>query len=154
MIDKVVISDLTNNDIKLLSELIVNNRKENGKVITTENIQQIKEELTSLVGNSSSITLIAKENNQINGFINGHIISFPIIMGKECYISELFVNPISRGLGIGHKLLEEISKLAKTKCCKRLMLNNPKEYDSYKREFYIKEDFEERTNFANFVKDL
>ena len=35
-----------------------------------------------------------------------------------------------------------------------MMLNNPKEYESYKRAFYNKMGFVERTNYANFVKIL
>ena len=70
------------------------------------------------------------------------------------YISDLFIDKQVRGQGIGQQLIIKASEIAEKNMCERMMLNNPKEYESYKRSFYSKLGFIERNNFANFVKNL
>jgi GNAT superfamily N-acetyltransferase len=88
------------------------------------------------------------------GYILYHIHDYPIIMGKEAYISDLLVRTDKRGAGIGSALLAHAERHAQRSGCTRLMLNNPKEGASYKRDFYRKHGYTERNNFANFVKVL
>ncbi len=58
---------------------------------------------------------------------------------------------LCRGKSTGQKLINELSSIADSKGAVRLMLNNEKNSESYKRSFYKKQDFTEWENFANFV---
>ncbi len=88
------------------------------------------------------------------GYIIFHLIHYPMIAGKETYVSDLLIGENMRGKGIGKCLLLQAELFAKEKNCVRMMLNNPKESEGYKRDFYKKQGFTERTAFANFVKTL
>ena len=93
-------------------------------------------------------------DGEVVGYILYHIHDYPIIMGKEAYISDLLVRSDKRGAGIGSALLDHAEMHAKRVGCTRLMLNNPKEGESYQRFYYKKHGYVERMNFANFVKYL
>lgn len=146
MINNISISKLTVEDVKPLVQMIIKDKNEQDRSISDEQQELITSQLTVLIENCNPLTLIAKENNDIIGYINGHIIPFPLIMGKECYISCLLVNSENRGNKIGHQLMNEIEKVSKKLGCSRLILNNPKTAESYQREFHKKEEFIERTN--------
>ena len=77
-----------------------------------------------------------------------------MIYGKELYISDLLIKKDRRGRGIGTKLLSEIERIAKKSGVKRIMLNNNKNEESYKSNFYKKHNFIERENISNFIKYL
>ncbi|WP_028972500.1 GNAT family N-acetyltransferase [Spirochaeta cellobiosiphila] len=145
---------LESDEINNVVEMIIKDKNEQGLEITEEQSNSIKNQLKELVNSNNALTLIAKNNKDIVGYINGHIIPFPLIMNKECYISCLLVNSEQRGNKIGHQLLVEIENKAKKIGCCRLILNNPKNADSYKRHFYAKENFTERVQFANFIKTI
>ncbi len=148
------VRQLIEEDIKKLLELIISDKKEQGRTITLEQEESICYQLTTLLKQKNPLTLVAVVNSNILGFINGHIIPFPLIMGQECYISCLLVSSESRGLGVGKKLIKEIEVLSRDLGCSRINLNNPKDAESYKRSFYNKEGYSERDHFANFVKIL
>ena len=110
--------------------------------------------LTETVTTGNATILVAlNDNKKVVGFINYHEIVFPMIAGKELYISDLLVDKNERGKKTGKKLIDEVDKTALSKGCKRLMLNNLKLAESYTRGFYRKSGFEERINIANFVKN-
>ena len=154
MNNKITINHLEKRDNPLLTKIISNFKIDNGKIITDKEITIINKQLVELFEQTSSITFVAKEKDNIVGYVSGHIINFPLIVGKECYITELLVIKEKRGLGIGNILLKNIENIAREKGCTRLMLDNPKFYESYKRKYYAKNGFEERDNFANFVKQI
>ncbi len=154
MNNDIIICKLEKKDISIITELISNIKIENGKIIKDKEKIIIKEQLEALLLQETSIKLVAKKDDIILGYISGHMINFPLIIGKECYISELLVRKDSRGLGIGNLLLKNMEIKARESGCTRLMLDNPKFYESYKRKFYEKKGFEERDNFANFVKPI
>ena len=132
----------------------MNYKKELGKALSDEEKESLLSSVKNLPDYKNSITLIAEENNKTAGFLNAHFFEFPIIAGKECYISDLLIDPEMRGKSIGKKLLDQIEKISESKGVKRIMLINIKDADSYKREFYKKNGFEERDLAANFVKHL
>lgn len=71
--------------------------------------------------------------------------------GIEGYVSDVFVSPLSSGMGAGNLLLDAVMKEGKRRDCFRLMVTNGKEKPSYKRGFYKKMGWTERPKVANFV---
>ena len=150
----IFIEDLDKNDIVSLLEMIIDFKQESDNKLSEDNIRQIKTALVEVQSTENSIILVAKDKNSIIGYICAHNVNFPLIMGKECYITDLIVSKSCRDLGVGSKLLKKLEIKSKESGCKRMMLNNPKEYDSYRRKYYAKQGFDERDNFANFCKIL
>jgi len=66
--------------------------------------------------------------------------------GKVAFLDELIITEKFRGKGVEKELLEEISKKAKDKGCKKIQL-----YSSFKREreheFYVKNGFNKKAFF-------
>lgn len=148
------IKELIENDVVKIVELISEYKLESSKEITKDDREEIKNLLKEIICSDNSCILAAKDGEKILGYICYHIYNFPLILGKECYISDLLVSSKSRGEGTGKGLIDAVESKAKEKRAIRLILNNPKEALSYKRSFYSKIGFTERDNFANFVKPL
>ena len=140
--------------IKGAAEIVLLYKKENNKPYSQQDRSQLEGQLKLLITDNSSLTLVALEDGIVIGFINGHICPFPIIMGKECYISDLLIHPGYRGRQTGKMLLNSLEEKSGKLGVKRLMLNNSKDAESYKRSFYAKNGFTERNNFSNFVKEI
>lgn len=141
-------------DIAQISELVHEHRKASEPDLDGS----VKEEAAIIIKETcrsdSSHLLVVSEGSEIMGFIHFHIIPFPMIVGRECYISDLLVKDEERGNGVGSILLDAAERIAKKMECSRMMLNNLKDADSYKMEFYKKKGFTEREGVANFVKVL
>lgn len=148
------IRELIEKDIVNIVELITEYKLESKKEITDKDIKEVHQLLKEILDSEGSKILVAKNNNRVSGYICFHIYNFPLILGKECYISDLLVSNEIRGKGAGKKLIDAVEKEAKEMGAIRLILNNPKEAISYKRSFYSKLGFTERENFANFVKAI
>ncbi len=93
-------------------------------------------------------------SGKVLGFISTHWNDYLFLRGQEGLISELFVHPDATGQRIGQRLLHAIEEIAGSRGCSRLQLNNGKTWTSYKRRFYAKQGFRERTESANFMKNL
>lgn len=105
--------------------------------------------------NINNICFVAEnKDNKFLGYVNGHFLPYYSFKSQELFITELFVVEEERGKGVGKKLLDKILIEAKKRKCFRLGLLNPKEKESYKREFYKKAGWEERTHIANFILKL
>ena len=142
-------------DLAALTAYIADYKTEQGPTSTEADKASIAKELARCVGSQEhEVFLSLSDDSTILGFILVHWCPFPLWKGLEAYISDLVVGAKARGLGIGGKLIDFVEAEARRKGCVRLMLNNPKDYESYKREFYKKRGYEERTNFANFIKRL
>ncbi len=108
-----------------------------------------------------ALNTVAKEENNLYviindediplGYINFHVLNFPLISGKELYISELMVDEHERSKNLGTKLINFAIDKAKELNCERIMLNNSMESISYKRNFYKNLGFAQRDTMANFV---
>ena len=59
---------------------------------------------------------------EIIGYCAVHWLPYLMMPGPEGYVSELFLNQSSRGLGIGGQLLKTIKAEAEKRGCSRLML--------------------------------
>jgi len=96
----------------------------------------------------------SERSGEVLGFISTHWSDYLFLRGPEGLIGELFVDPSATGQKIGQSLLGAIEEQAKIRGCSRLQLNNGKSWSSYKRKFYAKQGFRERTESANFMKNL
>jgi GNAT superfamily N-acetyltransferase len=64
------------------------------------------------------------------------------------------VRAAHRGQGVGGRILEAIKAEAQRRGCSRLMLLNLRIRESYQRQFYAKQGWEERSEAANFILPL
>ncbi len=148
------IRNLREEDIPAIVELVFAHRKTKIPKLPL----RIKDDISKIVwtnlGAPFTQTFIATEYGAVLGFINIHLIEFPMIIGKECYVSDMLVNENQRGKGVGSKLLDKAEEYAKDKDCTRMMLNNGKYTLSYQRGFYKERGYNERRNVSNFVKDI
>lgn len=147
------ITQLQKEDIKDLIDLIIaykksqNTNVENQKAYITTLFEDV------LKSDNSHVYVYTIDDKPV-GYINVHVINFPMLNGKELYISDLLVSEKKRGKGIGKKLLDYVEDHYHQIGCTRLMLNNSKLSEGYIRGFYKKNGYTERTGFANFVKSL
>ena len=107
-----------------------------------------------LSDNSHSILVAEDESNSIVGYSSVHFLPYLFLTGPEGYISELFISANLRGQGIGTALLGQIKKEAKKRGCSRLSLINSRTRESYRRGFYERIGWKERTEVAVFVLPL
>jgi GNAT superfamily N-acetyltransferase len=127
--------------------------------ILAETAQATEDRVTRhlrLCTTDDSHTIYVAENDQgsLLGYGAVHWLPYLILAGPEGYVSELFVAASARGLGIGGLLLRAIQSEAQQRGCARLMLLNRRSRESYQRQFYLKQGWEERGEMANFVYNL
>ncbi len=91
---------------------------------------------------------------EVVAYVAVHWVPFPMLGGKEAYVSDLIVRTDWRGHGLGNRLMEAVEARANEAGCERLMLNNRVAAESFERGFFTKAGFRQRTDFANFVKPL
>jgi GNAT superfamily N-acetyltransferase len=117
--------------------------------------KRILEHLSLLLADDSHLILVAEtQEGRIVGYCAVHWLPYLILAGSEGYVSELFVKEQFRGQGIGGQLLEVIKAEAQERGCSRLMLLNLRKRESYQRQFYAKQGWEERPDAANFILPL
>ena len=145
---------LREEDIPAIVDLVFAHRKTKTPMLPIKIKEDISKILWTNLGAPFTQTFVAFEYGAVFGFINLHLIEFPMIIGKECYVSDLLVNENNRGKGIGSKLMDEAEKYARDNNCTRMMLNNGKYTVSYQRGFYRGRGYNERRNVSNFVKDI
>lgn len=59
-------------------------------------------------------------DQQALGFAIHHQHPSTWVMGDDCYLEDLFVDPQTRGQGVGRALIEDLIALARARGCKRL----------------------------------
>ncbi len=106
---------------------------------------------TIIAGDAHTLLVAAGDEGQLLGYAAVHWIPDLFLPGPEGYLSELFVDPDARGLGIGGALLDAIVSKARDRGCSRLQLINFRHRESYVRGFYAKHGWEERPTAANFA---
>jgi ribosomal protein S18 acetylase RimI-like enzyme len=149
-----IIRQLNKSDREEILEMIRLYKEEQGIIFTPDFSTAAGKELTTIVEENTGTTWVCLVEGSIIGFCNAHLCHFPLIGGKELYISDLLVKMEQRGMGIGRLLLKAAEEFAIKEKCVRIMLNNGKNTESYIRSFYRKVGFTERGTFANFVKKL
>jgi len=104
-----------------------------------------------LVDGSHSTFVAEAPGDEITGYGSVHWLPYLFMSGPEGYVSELFVSASARGQGIGRELLKMIESEARVRGCQRLSLTNLRDRESYKRQFYLKAGWHERSEAANFI---
>ncbi len=113
---------------------------------------RVAEHLAQCLADASHSLYVAVEpDGGLLGYVAVHWLPYLILAGPEGYVSELFVAEAARGAGVGTRLLEVVEQAARARGCKRLMLLNMRERESYQRGFYKSHGWEERPGAANFV---
>jgi GNAT superfamily N-acetyltransferase len=137
-------------DCQAVSGLVASLAQERGQDPPTES--RCEAAAKACVDSPGHLLLIAQEAGEVVGFLVAHWIPFPMLAGREAYVSDLVVRRDRRGAGVGAQLVERAEERAKAEGCVRLMLNNMKAGEAYKRGFFKKLGYRERTDFANLVK--
>ena len=106
------------------------------------------------IGQPGHEVVVASAGEQVVAYVAVHWIPFPMLGGREAYVSDLLVHADWRGHGLGNRLMEAVEARANEMGCARLMLNNRVAAESFERGFFAKTGFQQRTDFANFVKPL
>jgi len=122
---------------------------------TAENCEQIANELKLCQADDSHNVWVARAADEaVLGYVAVHWVPYLLHTSPDGYISELFIRDSVRGQGIGAGLLETVEAEAVRRGCKRLMLLNMRQRESYQRGFYAKHGWEERPQAATFMKNL
>ena len=138
-------------DAQAISALLLARRSNAGNGAAGEEIAREVEDCFL----SDRTTVYISENSSLcAGYVVVHWLPLPILSGHEAYISDLLVGEAHRGRGIGTELMAAVEREARARGCCRIMLNNPHKSEAYKRGFYEKLGYCERTEFANYVKML
>jgi GNAT superfamily N-acetyltransferase len=103
---------------------------------------------------SHAVFVAQNPAGEVVGYGAVHWLPYLILTGPEGYVSELFVHAAHRGQGIGRQILEVMKAEAQQRGCSRLMLLNRRQRESYQRQFYAKQGWEERGEMANFIYPL
>ncbi|MYK34394.1 MAG: GNAT family N-acetyltransferase, partial [Chloroflexi bacterium] len=106
------------------------------------------------IGQPGHEIILAVAEDQVGAYVAVHWVPFPMLGGREGYVSDLIVGADWRGHGLGNRLMEAVEARAGEMGCERLMLNNRIAAESFERGFFAKAGFRQRTDFANFVKPL
>ena len=112
---------------------------------------RVSERLEQCLADSSHSVFVAESAGEIAGYGSVHWLPYLFMSGPEGYVSELFVREAARGRGVGRQLLKHIESEARKRDCQRLSLINLRNRESYRREFYIKAGWRERSEAANFI---
>jgi GNAT superfamily N-acetyltransferase len=103
---------------------------------------------------SHSVYVAVNASAELLGYVSVHWLPYLFLPGPEGFVSELFVQNAQRGMGIGARLLDMVVQEARARGCARLQLINFRHRESYQRQFYTKQGWEERPLAANFVLRL
>jgi len=120
-----------------------------------ETREQIANELRLCQADDSHAVFVARGTGEmVLGYVAVHWVPYLMHSAPDGYISELFIRESGRGQGIGARLLDAVEAEALRHGCKRLMLLNMRQRESYQRGFYAKHGWEERPQAATFMKML
>ncbi len=142
-------------DVPHLADLVFIYKREINPDFEESKKELIKRALAGAIEEKNTWALVCvNSEGSLAGYVIFHVVNYPMIAGREVYVSDLLIDENKRGTGAGRSLMQEVERFARENKCARIMLNNPKESEGYKRSFYRKLGFAERLVFANFVKPL
>lgn len=149
-----IIMNLTDSHVAALVSFVRDIRREQLRELTAHELDAVRNTFFRVLKSENARCRICESDGRIVGYLAMHLVEFAMLLGCEAYVTELFVGKDDRGRGAGTLLLDDAERICRDAGCIRIMLNNPRHYDSYMRSYYQKHGFEERTGFANFVKQL
>ena len=114
----------------------------------------LRQRLQALITEENALLLVAEISGRMVGYIHGETMTYLLFAGREMVISEVFVVQKARGQGVGKALMAAIEAEAVRHKCFRISVMNSRERESYKRDFYPSQGYEERTQTAIFSKRL
>ncbi len=92
------------------------------------NEERLLNTLKLVLDEPNNLFVIVNDEDAAIGYINFHILNFPLISGKELYISELIVHEGERSKNLGTKLINfaigSTIKMAKTQFRLNINANN------------------------------
>ena len=100
------------------------------------------------------LILVAEEGDELTGYASVHFMPYLFMGDAEGYVGELFVKTPWRGKGIGGELLRRAVNESKKRGFCRIKLINIRSKESYRRGFYSKPNWQERTDAADFMLRL
>jgi GNAT superfamily N-acetyltransferase len=120
-----------------------------------ESSRRVRAELELCLADDSHLVCVAQsEEGKIIGYVSVHWLPYLFMRGPEAYVSELFVRDSARGRGVGRRLLQAVETEARSRGCIRMALTNLRHRESYKRQFYVKAGWTERSDAANFIYQM
>jgi GNAT superfamily N-acetyltransferase len=120
-----------------------------------ESTQRVRAELELCLADDSHLVCVAQsEEGKVIGYVSVHWLPYLFMHGPEAYVSELFVRDSARGRGVGRRLLQAVETEARSRGCTRMSLTNLRRRESYKRQFYVKAGWTERSDAANFIYQI
>jgi GNAT superfamily N-acetyltransferase len=120
-----------------------------------ESTQRVRAELELCLADDSHLVCVAQsEEGKIIGYVSVHWLPYLFMHGPEAYVSELVVRDSARGRGVGRRLLQAVETEARSRGCTRMALTNLRRRESYKRQFYVKAGWTERSDAANFIYQI
>ena len=134
-----------------IKDLVTALADERGGTSDAETVAAAAEEC---IGQPGHEIIVASSGAEVVAYVAVHWVPFPMLGGREAYVSDLIVRADWRGHGLGNRLMEAVEARANEMGCERLMLNNRVAAESFERGFFAKAGFRQRTDFANFVKPL
>ena len=116
------------------------------------NNQKAKEDLKKLISSRKRTFLVAEENDNLVGYVDGYIIEKEeVYIEKVAYLDHLCVTRKYRKQGIGKILIDEFAKIMKEKGVKYIKLN-AFENNIPAVSLYKKEDFKEYSVY--YMKEI
>lgn len=116
--------------------------------------RQMEALLDRCLADDSHSVYVAELGTEVVGYGVVHWLPYPVLLGVEGFVSDLFIHAEARGRGAGSALLAEIKEEAGNRGCCRLSLLNSREREAYHRGFYRGAGWEERETMVNFVLRL
>lgn len=138
-------------DVDGIRRLVAALADERGGTSDTSAVEAAAEEC---IGQPGHEIIVVAAGDKVVAYVAVHWVPFPMLGGREAYVSDLIVGADWRGHGLGNRLMKAVEARASEMGCERLMLNNRVAAESFERGFFAKAGFRQRTDFANFVKPL
>ena len=114
----------------------------------------LRQRLAALITEETALLLVAEINGKVGGYIHGQTMTYLLFAGSEMMITEVFVREKYRDKGVGKALMIAMEAEAAKQKCFRISVMNSRQRDSYKRNFYPSQGYDERDQTAVFSKRL
>lgn len=134
-----LIEKATSVDIPALSDLLSVLFSQEAEF--TPNAEAQQKGLAQIIDNPEiGVVLVARQGDQMVGMVNLLFTISTALGERVALLEDMVVSPVSRGTGVGTKLLSEAISFARVQGCKRITLLTDRSNESAQR-FYAKQGF-------------